>query len=59
VGKYSLLIGKIFPYFVGTNSHNMREYFPAYYGTIGTSLSSTRKKGRKIVVDYEKYLEIL
>ena len=46
VGKYSLLVGKRFSYFVGINSHNIREHFPIIYGTIGTTvLSSTRKKG--------------
>ena len=25
------------PHYVGTNSHNMREYFPTIYGTNGTN----------------------
>ena len=48
VGKYSLLTGKIFPHFLGINSHNIREYFPIIYGTIGTCLSLTRKR-KKII----------
>ena len=46
VGKYSRALGKSFPtawekipYYLGTNSHNMREYFPTICGTTGTNRS--------------------
>ena len=44
MGKDSLLLGKKFPHFVGTNSHNMRECFPTICGTIGTNRYSVSNK---------------
>ena len=57
MGKDSLAGGNLFPHFVGTNSHNMREYFPTIYGTIGTTVYLQPEKRRSIVFNYEKYSE--
>nr|DAZ43904.1 MAG TPA: hypothetical protein [Caudoviricetes sp.] len=46
MGKDSLLTGKRFPHFVGTNSHNMREYIPIIYGTIGITAYLQPGNGR-------------
>jgi len=47
VGKYSLLTGKRFSYFVGINSYNIREYFPIIYGKIGTTVYLQPEKRRR------------
>ena len=47
VGKCSLLVGERFSYFVGINSHNIREHFPIIYGTIGTTVYLQPEKRRR------------
>jgi len=59
MGKDSLLLGKVFPHFVGKFSLNMREYFPTIYGTIETKEHLQARSRYFIQFDYEKYPETL